>query len=351
MNDVDLFKNIRELIDTSRKFVITEVNRRIVYTYFEIGRLIVEHEQKGKIRAQYSKKILRNLSNRLQKEYGKGFSLRNLKYMRLFFLTYSIGQTVSAQSQITKKVGNYSEELIRKSKSSFVLSFHISWSHYVLLLKLDTPARQFYEIEAYTNNWSVRELNRQINSMLYERLALSRDKEKVLELSKKGQIVQNPKDLIKDPYIFEFLGLKQETSYTEKELETKLIDNLQEFLLELGKGFTFVSRQQRIVLGEKNFYIDLVFYNRILKCFVIIDLKIGELTHQDLGQLQMYVNYYDRQVKESDENKTIGILLCASKEESVVEMTLPKENMSIYASKYRIYLPSKEDLIKQISIV
>lgn len=329
MNDIDLFKNIRELVDTSRKFVISEVNRRIVYTYFEIGRLIVEYEQGGSERALYAKQTLKKVSIKLTKEFGKGFTLRNLELMRQFYLTYRNTKSLISQSN----------------------RINLTWTHYLLLMRLPYNERRFYEIETQSNNWSVRELKRQVNSLLYERLALSRDKKKVKELSRKGQIIENPRDLIKDPYIFEFLGLKEEAVYTEKELETNLIDNLQSFILELGKGFTFVSRQQKIALGDKHFYIDLVFYNRLLRCFVIIDLKIGELTHQDLGQLQMYVNYYDRSVKIDEENGSIGILLCADKEKSVVEMTLPKENMSIYASKYRIYLPSKEELIKQISIV
>jgi predicted nuclease of restriction endonuclease-like (RecB) superfamily len=204
--------------------------------------------------------------------------------------------------------------------------------------------RHFYEIETYKNNWSVRELNRQFDSALYERLALSKNKEKVIELSNKGQIIDKPMDAIKDPYVLEFLNLKEDNTYSEKDLETKIINKLQLFLLELGKGFTFVQRQMRLTLDDQHFYADLVLYNRLLRCFVVIDLKIGKIKHQDIGQLQMYVNYFDRHVKTPDENKTIGILLCKEKSDAVIEMTLPKDNDQIFASKYETVLPSKEEL-------
>ena len=208
--------------------------------------------------------------------------------------------------------------------------------------------RHFYEIESYKNNWSVRELNRQFNSSLYERLILSKNKEGVLDLSKKGQIIEKPTDAIKDPYVLEFLNLREDERYSEKDLETRIINKLQFFLLELGKGFTFVERQMRLSFDDQHFYADLVFYNRLLKCFVIIDLKTDKLTHQDIGQMQMYVNYFDRCVKLPDENNTIGILLCKEKNDAVVEMTLPKDNDSIFASKYKTVLPSKEELIDLI---
>ena len=212
----------------------------------------------------------------------------------------------------------------------------------------NSEERHFYEIESYKNKWSKRELSRQYNSALYERLSLSKNKKEIMEMSKKGQIIEKPKDIIKDPYILEFLDLKEETKYSEKELEKKIIDKLQTFLLELGKGFTFVERQKRLTFNDHHFYADLVFYNRLLKCFVIFDLKIGELKHQDIGQMQMYVNYFDRNVKLPDENKTIGILLCREKDDAIVEMTLPIDNDQIFASKYETILPSKEDLKKII---
>lgn len=213
----------------------------------------------------------------------------------------------------------------------------------------DENERKFYEIEAFRNNWSLRELNRQYDSALFTRLALSKDKNEILQLSLKGQIIEKPQDAIKDPYVLEFIGLPENTNYSESELEQKIIDKLEHFLLELGNGFTFVARQNRISFDEKHFRVDLVFYNRILKCFVLIDLKIGELKHQDIGQMQMYVNYYDRKVKLEDENNTIGIILCQNKSEAVVEFTLPENNQQIFASKYLTVLPSKETLIKLIN--
>ena len=229
--------------------------------------------------------------------------------------------------------------------------FYLSWSHYLKLMRIDNvDERHFYEIESVKNNWSLSEFKRQFDSSLYERLALSSDKDKVKQLSAKGQIVESTKDIIKDPYILEFLGLPELPVYSEKELETKIIDNLQTFLLELGKGFTFVGRQQRISFDEDHFWVDLVFYNRILRCFVLFDLKIGELKHQDIGQMQMYVNYYDRKIKLEDENKTIGIVLCKDKKQSLVEMTLPEDNTQIFASKYETVLPSKDELKRLLQI-
>nr|WP_236979655.1 PDDEXK nuclease domain-containing protein [Membranihabitans maritimus] len=223
--------------------------------------------------------------------------------------------------------------------------FKLSWSHYLKLMRIDDKnEREFYEIESFKNNWSARELGRQYDSALYTRLVLSRDKDKVKELSEKGLVLEKPKDAVKDPFILEFLGLPEHSSYSESQLEQELIDKLEHFLLELGNGFTFVARQKRISFDGKHFWIDLVFYNRLLKCFVLIDLKIGELIHQDLGQMQMYVNYYDREIKLEDENKTIGIVLCQNKSESIVEYTLPENNEHIFASRYKTILPSKEEL-------
>ena len=249
--------------------------------------------------------------------------------MRQFYLTYSKSQTLSDQFE--------------------KIDFQLSWSHYLFLMKVDNPdERKFYEIEAINNGWSLRELQRQFDTALFERLVLSRDKKGIKELSKKGQIITKPNDTIKDPYVLEFLGLPEETKYSETDLEQKIIDKLEHFLLELGKGFTFVGRQVRFTFDDKHFRTDLVFYNRILRCFVLIDLKIGEITHQDLGQMQMYVNYYDRKVKLENENKSIGIILCRTKNETLVEMTLPENNEQIFASKYLTVLPSKEELKKLI---
>ena len=323
IENMEIVKNVIDLLENARKKVVTTVNQTMVLTYFEIGRMIVEEEQKGENRAEYGKKILKILSKKLTEKYKKGFSLTNLKQIRSFYLVYSEkGQTVSDQ-------------------------FKLSWSHYVKLSRISNPdERKFYEIEAVKNNWSLRELERQFDSALYTRLSLSRDKDKVLELSQKGQIIEKPQDLIKDPYILEFIGLPEQSSYSESELEEKLISKLENFLLELGNGFTFVGRQKRISFDEQHFYIDLVFYNRLLKCFVLIDLKIGKLKHQDIGQMQMYVNYYDREMKLDDENKTIGIVLCQEKNQSLVEYTLPEDNEQIFASTYKTVLPSKEEFIK-----
>lgn len=320
----DLAERIEQLIEETKKRTVATINTAMVYTYYEIGRMIVEEEQKGKLRAEYGKAVLKELSIRLTNKFGKGFSVENLDRMRYFYKTYS------------------------KTNSSTLLTnlqFSLSWSHYLKLMRIDNPEeRKFYEIEAIENNWSLRELQRQFDSSLYERLQLSRDKEGIKELSQKGQIIEKAEDVVKDPYILEFLGLQELPQYSESELEQRLIDNLQTFLLELGKGFTFVGRQVRFTFDEQHFRVDLVFYNRLLKAFVLIDLKRGTLKHQDLGQMQMYVNYYDRFVKTEEENPTIGILLCTDKSDAIVEITLPKDNNQIFASKYQTYLPSKEEL-------
>ncbi len=335
--DNQFLDSVRALLVESRKKVKTAVNLSMVYTYFEIGKMIVEEEQKGKTKAKYGKYVIDELSRHLTKEFGKGFSTTNLKQIRKFYLVYSnnsIRQTLSDEFE------NY-------PITSTGHRFYLSWSHYIRLMRIDNvEERNFYEIESVKNNWSLSELGRQFDTSLYERLSLSRDKEKVKELSIKGQVIEKPEDIFKEPYVLEFLGLSESATYSEKELETKIIDNLQKFLLELGKGFAFVGRQVRISFEEEHFYIDLVFYNRLLKCFVLFDLKIGKIKHQDIGQMQMYVNYYDRKVKLDDENDTIGILLCKDKKESLVEMTLPKDNKQIFAGKYQTILPSKEELKK-----
>lgn len=292
----------------------------MVLTYYEIGRMIVEEEQFGKERAGYGQQLVDELSQKLIAEFGQGYSSTNIKQMRSFYLIYSKGQTLSDE-------------------------FNLSWSHYLKLMRIDDDKeRRFYEIESSKNNWSVRELQRQYDSALYTRLALSRDQEKVRELSEKGLVFEKPKDAIKDPYVLEFIGLPEKPFYSESELEQKLIDKLEQFLLELGTGFTFVARQKRISFDDRHFRIDLVFYNRILKCFMLVDLKIGELKHQDIGQMQMYVNYYDREIKLIEENQTIGLILCQNKSEAVVRYTLPENNEQIFASQYQTVLPSKEEL-------
>jgi predicted nuclease of restriction endonuclease-like (RecB) superfamily len=325
INDDSFYSRILDLLKSARKTVVQSVNKTIVDTYFEIGRLIVEEEQNGKSKAEYGQNLIAELSHKLTTEFGKGFSTTNLKQMRTFYLTYSKGQTVSDE-------------------------FRLSWSHYLMLMRIDNvEERQFYEIETAENNWSLRELQRQFDTALYERLALSRNKNEVKELSEKGLTIEKAQDSLKDPYVLEFLGLPEVTKYSETELEQKLIDKLEHFLLELGKGYTFVGRQVRFSFDDKHFRVDLVFYNRLLQCFVLIDLKIGEITHQDLGQMQMYVNYYDRFVKLDTENMTIGIILCKKKNDTLVEITLPENNEQIFASKYLTVLPSKKELKELIN--
>lgn len=325
--DEILVNQIRVLLDEARKNVVLTVNKAMVHTYFKIGELIVQHFQKGLSRAEYGKSLLKELSIELTKEFGKGFSVDNLSNMRLFYQVYSKSETLSRNF----KMGEFS----------------LSWSHYLKLIRLDSEQeRNFYELEAVNGNWSVRELKRQCDSALYERLALSRNKNEVSKLSSEGQIVNKIEDTLKEPYVLEFLGLEKRNSYSESELENAIIDELESFLLELGKGFTFVSRQKRISFDDKNFYIDLVFYNRILKCFILIDLKIGDLKHQDLGQMQMYVNYYDREMKLDDENHTIGLILCKNKSNLLVEYTLPENQNQIFAKKFQTVLPSKQELRK-----
>lgn len=368
-----LFQQVVDLLQNARQQVLRAVNSTMVYTYFEIGRMIVEEEQSGKNRAEYGKQILKGLSEQLTKEFGKGFSVENLDRMRKFYRVYSISSSlmrileitnsssVMTNSNILDLNSETENTIIAKSQSetgefkkenpqSLISFFKLTWTHYIILMRIDDEKeRRFYEIESEKYNWSVRELKRQYDSALYARLALSRDKEGILKLSEQGQIIEKPKDIIKDPYILEFLGLPELHQYSESELEEEIINKLENFLLELGHGFTFVARQQRITFDDKHFRIDLVFYNRILKSFVLIDLKIGELKHQDLGQMQMYVNYYDREMRLEDENKTIGIVLCQNKSDLVVEYTLPENNEQIFASKYKTVLPSREDLIKLIS--
>ena len=345
----ELFKHIVAILLQAKQQVLQSVNATMVITYFEIGRIIIEDEQNGLERAGYGKQVLKVLSKQLTKEFGKGFSVENLDRMRKFYRTYSIS---SSLNQILDLV-NSSSPMTNSDKSTIqalTSFFKLSWTHYIFLMRIDDQnERSFYEIEANKNNWSVSELKRQYNSGLFTRLSLSRDKEGVLKLAQEGQIIEKPKDLIKDPYILEFLGLPELNQYSENELEEQIINKLEHFLLELEQGFTFVARQKRITFDDKHFKIDLVFYNRNLKSFVLIDLKIGELKHQDLGQMQMYVNYFDRNMRLTDENKTIGIVLCQNKSDLVVEYTLPENNEQIFASKYKTVLPSKEDLIKLIS--
>ena len=320
-----LYDRIRQVLLEAQSSVSRAVNTAMVHAYFEIGRLIIDDEQHGRARAEYGEETLKLLSERLTVEFGRGFSRQNLQNMKQFYQSFQNCQTLSSK---------------------------LSWSHYTLLMRLDDKqARDFYIKEAEAENWSVRELDRQIGSLLFERLTLSRNKVEIKALAEQGQILESPRDAIKDPYILEFLGLPEQAAYSEKDMETALLNNLQSFLLELGKGFAFVARQKRITLDAEHFYIDLAFYNRLLRCFVLIDLKIGKLTHRDLGQMQMYVNFYDREVMTDDENPTIGIILCRDKKETIARYTLPEDNTQIFASKYKLYLPTEDELIREVDEV
>ena len=343
-------ERIERLIADARTHVARSVNITEVITKYEIGRIIVEIVQEGEERATYGKQLLQGVSELLTKRLGKGWSVETLKICRRFYQIYSvkqIGYTLSTQLP-AKDLLNTVEQIQRVDNTPIKTfdnyQFTLSWSHYVVLMRIESDdERNFYEIECQKQDWSVRQLQRQYNSSLYERLALSRDKDAVMQLAQEGQTVSKPEDILKNPLTLEFLGLKPEAVYSESKLETAIIDKLQQFMLELGKGFLFEARQKRFTFDEDNYYVDLVLYNRLLQCFVLIDLKVGKLTHQDLGQMQMYVNYYDRHIKEDFEKPTIGILLCKEKKDALVELTLPKDS-NIYAQQYALYLPDKSVL-------
>lgn len=325
MNEPAIFKldeqfvsDIRNIIITARTTAIRSVDFERVKMYWKLGERIFIEEQKGQDRAEYGAYLLQNVALEIEKEFGSGFSVRQLERARRFYRTYPIATALRTQ---------------------------LNWYQYRLLIQIsDNDKREYYELETANNNWTGRELERQINSGLYERLLLSNDKKSVLEVARKERQPESPTEIIKDPMVLEFLGLKPDAAYYEKDLERALITNLQAFLLELGNGFSFVARQKRILLEDDEFFADLVFYNRLLRCFVIIELKTHKITHEDIGQLQMYVNYYDRNEKAPDENPTIGILLCADKNDLLVKYTLPENNNTILASKYQLYLPTESNL-------
>ena len=318
----DFYNQIKTILQSARDKAYTQVNFIMVEAYWHIGQQIVEEEQKGEDRAKYGSYLIKDISKRLTEDFGKGFSQRNLRNMRQFYTFFPIWQSVTAK---------------------------LSWTHYTLLLRIENEQeRVWYMEESVKSHWSVRALERQIGTHYYERLLSSKEKKPVADEAKeKTKNLQfTPRDTIKDPYVLEFLDLKDNRSFREDELESGLIEKIQEFLLELGRGFAFVDRQKRIKTEHSDFYIDLVFYNYILKCFVVIDLKIGEIKHQDIGQMMMYVNYFDRYEKTKDEHKTVGIILCKDKSEALVKLTLPEENNQIYASKYLTVLPNKEEFKK-----
>ncbi len=362
-----LYERIRQILESARSSVARTVNTTQVVANWLIGREIVEEEQKGKRRAEYAEQLLLDLSARLTAEYGRGYSVDNLEFFRRFFLEYNslLGSEKSDALRRISTTTDISDAVRRKSIESITvlssqkqhaprgeswqpgqLHLNLSWTHYRTLLRVEkTGARAFYEIEAIRNNWSARELERQINSLLFERLALSKNKKGLMRLATKGQVIQRPGDVFKDPVVMEFLGLPASPKLVESHLEEALINNLQAFLLELGKGFAFMSRQERITLDGDHFYIDLVFYHTILKCFVLIDLKVGKLTHQDLGQLQLYVNYYDRERRTKGDNPALGLILCTDKNDAVVRYTLgPDQQKKIFASRYKLYLPTEAEL-------
>lgn len=339
----DLCRNSIELVEYARSIAARQINLVQLMTFYAIGRWIVEVEQQGESRAKYGRQIIKNLSEAMNTQFGRGFSVDTLENARKFYLIYQdrISETMFRKFAVEK-----SETVFRIFEET--LPFTLPWSHYLLLMRIkDENERKFYEIEATQSGWSIRTLQRQYNSSLYERLALSREKGEVLRLASEGNIVTRPQDIVKQPTVLEFLGLDEKVRFVESDLETAIINKLQKFLLELGKGYLFEARQKRFTYREENFYVDLVFYNRLLRCYVLIDLKIDKLTHQDLGQMLMYVHYYDRYEKLPDENPTIGILLCKEKDDALVEITLP-ENSNIYASEYQLYLPDKKELQKKL---
>ena len=317
----NLYGDIKKLVEESRNKVYKTVNIEMINLYWNIGKMIIA-KQGGNDKAGYKDYVLENLSIKLSNEFGRGFSKRNLERMRKFYLYYPIATNVLSQ---------------------------LTWSHYLELLKInDANKRNFYMHECINSNWDVRELQRQRTTLLYERICASKDKKSILELSNQGHKVSEGKDIIKDPFVLEFLDIKENTNYLETDLEKNILEHLKEFLLELGKGFTFVGNQVRITIDAEHYYSDLIFYNRILKCLIIIDLKIGKVTHKDIGQMQMYVNYYDRNVKSVSENKTIGILLSTDKNETIVKYTLPEDNKTIFSSEFRLTIPSEKDFIDVI---
>lgn len=342
-----LFDKVSDLIEQARAHIATSINIVEVYTKYYIGQYIVEYEQEGNIRAQYGKQVLQTLSKRLTVRFGDGWSYANMKNIRQFYVVYSDRLTSGypfCLEKANRRLANRTDKLEKhhtQAQMSPKDGFILSWSHYLILMRIENPeARNFYEIECAQQQWSKRQLSRQVGSSLYERLALSRNKAEVKRLAKEGQTIEKPSDIMKNPITLEFLGLKPDAIYSESKLENAIISRMQQFLLELGKGFLFEARQKRFTFDEQHFYVDLVFYNRLLQCYVLVDLKTDKLSHQDLGQMQMYVNYYDRYIKQDFEKPTIGILLCERKTDALVELTLPKD-ANIYASEYQLYLPDK----------
>ena len=333
-----LYGQVSEIVENARSTAFKQVNLLQIVTNLLVGKRIVEEEQQGNIRAKYGKSVLKQLSLKLTKKYGRGFSVDNLENMRKFYLKF--GDRISRA--VFERLENSKSESLIRILGKEEIPFKLTWTHYLILMRIENiDERNFYEIEAYNEGWNCRTLQRQYGSSLYERLALSRNKEAVLQLAKKGNIIEKPEDLLKQPTVLEFLGMEEKSEYVESDLETEIINKLQAFLMEMGKGFLFEKRQKRFTFDEDDYFVDLVLYNRLLRCYVLIDLKVGTLSHQDLGQMQMYVNYYDREVKTEFENPTVGILLCKENKEAMVKLTLPPD-ANIYASEYKLYLPDKK---------
>jgi predicted nuclease of restriction endonuclease-like (RecB) superfamily len=360
-NSTAFFEGVAQVIEKARTYVGRTADLTMCVTYFEVGRMIVEEEQGGKARAEYGRGLLKELSTFLNKRVGKGFSVATLRNARQFYQTYSpsIQQTkfseLSSGGNTEKQQTKFSVfgwdniPSIWQTMSDESYPFTLGWSHYLILMRIkNEQERRFYEIEAKRQQWTFRQLQRQYGSSLYERLALSRDKDAVMKLAQDGQTLEKPRDILKNPLVLEFLGMEERAKYSESDLESAIINKLQSFLLELGKGFLFEARQKRFTFNEEHFMVDLVFYNRLLKCYVLIDLKVGVLKHQDLGQMQMYVHYFDRYVKTGFEHSTVGILLCQEKDDAMVELTLP-EGENIYASEYSLYLPDKALLQRKLA--
>jgi len=357
-NGFAFFENVAQLIEQARKHIGRTADLTMCVTYYELGRMIVEEEQGGEARAAYGKKLLANLSTFLMSRVGKGYSVSTLKNARQFYQVYnkSIRQSMlgelSNDENPTKSQAMLTiltEKENRQSMLGELNPFKLSWSHYLVLMRIkNDEERRFYEIEAIKQNWDYRWLSKQYAGSLYERLALSTNKENIIRLASEGQVVENPRDILKNPLLLDFLDLEENTDYDETDLEVAIISKLQKFLLELGKGFLFEARQKRFTFNEKHYKVDLVCYNRLLRCYVLIDLKTDPLEHRDLGQMMMYVHYFDRHVKTADEYPTIGILLCKEKDDAIVELTLP-EGENIYASEYSLYLPDKSLLQSKLA--
>jgi predicted nuclease of restriction endonuclease-like (RecB) superfamily len=342
------YRSIKTILEKARKSAYRAVNFAMVQAYWNVGRLIVEDEQKGKAKAEYGKFLIKELSKKLIQDFGKGFSEQNLRNFRQFYLAFPIHHAMSGklekEHKVPSKTKNQDSNEIR-----YALRSELSWTHYRLLMRIEKESvRRFYMEECIQNNWSSRQLERQINSFYYERILSSKNKELVRRETLDHGNGMQPEDIIKDPYVLEFLELRENRDYLENELEQGLINNLHDFLLELGKGFSFVARQKRITVDGDHFYIDLVFYNYILKCFVLVDLKVGKLTHQDIGQMDFYVRYFEQEIKLLEDNPTIGLILCAEKNESMAKYTLLQNNKNIFASKYKLYLPTEEELIEEL---